>query len=660
MPIMMKKHLGTDEYQENRKADPFAFPTETDMRFVLLILIVSGTIFSVTALLSQFFDMGALMSFIIGIMLNAAVFFVAWIAASTYAAKKIQEDGWMPFPPDAGDAHKNDSIARMKTYIQTLVNKLQTQLPVNPTWVWDDASEKRNLPTGLAFGFGKKQYVCVRNGLHHAFLKLPDFETFNVILLHELAHISNRDVSKTVFSLALRRTFLRIVLPIMGLVDVYFFWLVIRSTNDNVWPVFELMIGVNVKMLLAYVLIDSVQRSILRVREVYADARARNWLGRTRPFLQIFSSDASKNEADTRRQNGLTVKDSHLFKRLMGTITPHHPKLQERAVQIADSTALFRPSSELAVFSGLLVGLSINVNGYLVSLLLNGDIAIHRLNALVQNSVGAIETLFFALLYFVMEFLLWSSMVIVFVIFGIFPVANSIGMEIQKAAAVDRVKISATKILSPIKIAKIALMTSLGIVLGGWLAPAPNFLSIQGGAWLIAPAFVATWAIALFVWMQSVKKMSEKIYGSHLSSHPPRRKMLVLSATSIVTLIPLFIAAASFQVVASSLLAFPNEINLDPFLAFLGLVVLMILGFIFHVGMTFVSTFLFNLVGWTNADKCPVCSEPVSIQYLKRLRCDTCQEQLISWLWETESIDLPPVPMPFNGGFPSRIPPPLS
>src|SRR6185369_12638602 len=60
-------------------------------------------------------------------------------------------------------------------------------------------------PSGLAFGHLGRYDVVLNGGLITLFYR--DRERFRVILLHELAHIRNKDIDKTYFSLGLGISF---------------------------------------------------------------------------------------------------------------------------------------------------------------------------------------------------------------------------------------------------------------------------------------------------------------------------------------------------------------------------------------------------------------------------------------------------------------------
>ena len=124
-----------------------------------------------------------------------------------------------------------------------------------PTLVWDplDAS-----PTGLAFGHAGDYTVALTGGL--VVRSATDPDAFRAVVLHELAHIRNRDVDLTYFTVSLWYAFLlAAILP---------FTLTLFDEGGD--TMFE--VGWRTAALAALVYLT--RNAVLRSREVYADVRA--------------------------------------------------------------------------------------------------------------------------------------------------------------------------------------------------------------------------------------------------------------------------------------------------------------------------------------------------------------------------------------------------
>ncbi len=124
-----------------------------------------------------------------------------------------------------------------------------------PKIVWNPLDPA---PTGLAFGRPGRRYVAVTGGL--VVLHATDPPAFRAILLHELAHLRNRDVDATYFTMAIWYAFL-----VAGIAP--FLPTLLDESADTIaalaWRLAAL-VG----------LVYLSRNSVLRARESYADLRA--------------------------------------------------------------------------------------------------------------------------------------------------------------------------------------------------------------------------------------------------------------------------------------------------------------------------------------------------------------------------------------------------
>jgi Zn-dependent protease with chaperone function len=134
-------------------------------------------------------------------------------------------------------------------------------LTSHPRFVWNPL----NLMSGaLAFGRLRRYYVALSGGLVTQFY--TDQPAFRAIVLHELAHLHNADVDKTYFTVAIWWAFVAVALVpfvaiglVQNLLDV---------TLDIGWRVLPLTMFVYL-----------TRNAVLRAREYYADVRASTWDG---------------------------------------------------------------------------------------------------------------------------------------------------------------------------------------------------------------------------------------------------------------------------------------------------------------------------------------------------------------------------------------------
>jgi Zn-dependent protease with chaperone function len=149
-------------------------------------------------------------------------------------------------PEDASDILKRmHELARVIGLRQT------------PAFVWNPLDSS---VSGLAFGRRGKYSVAITGGLATRFVSAPD--EFDAVVLHEMSHLRNGDVSKTYFAVALWRAYV-----IAGLLP---FGLSLCLSLASFGTAFDLFWRIAVLTLLVFL----TRNSILRSRELYADARA--------------------------------------------------------------------------------------------------------------------------------------------------------------------------------------------------------------------------------------------------------------------------------------------------------------------------------------------------------------------------------------------------
>jgi Zn-dependent protease with chaperone function len=272
------------------RLNPFAFPSDTDFRFVLLIFSVLGAtsliynVLSSNPLYSQttaalhcnapfqartYRDIEAIfeaqqryiqctspyLHLLIAWLLGgiALVLIVAFVFYWIFPTWKLWQRKLVPLSVE--------DAPEVVAYLEELSHDVRLVPP--PGFVWNPLNQANG---ALAFGRFRQYYVALSGGLVTQFY--TDQPAFRAVLLHELAHLHNADVNKTYFAVALWRAFVVVALiPFAG-------YLVVQAPFPTI-----LMFNLVFRVLVLAVLVYLTRNAVLRAREVYADVRASTWDG---------------------------------------------------------------------------------------------------------------------------------------------------------------------------------------------------------------------------------------------------------------------------------------------------------------------------------------------------------------------------------------------
>ena len=124
-----------------------------------------------------------------------------------------------------------------------------------PRFVWNPFNM---VPTGLAFGRARRRYVALSGGLVTRYY--TDRPAFRAVVLHELAHLRNRDVDQTYFTVVLWYAF--VIAAIAPFIPTLF-----DESGGTIW-------GLGWRLAALTALVYLTRNAVLRSREVYADVRA--------------------------------------------------------------------------------------------------------------------------------------------------------------------------------------------------------------------------------------------------------------------------------------------------------------------------------------------------------------------------------------------------
>ena len=331
----MVTHSQTGSATSRPRLNPFAFPSDTDFRFVILIVaVLSAALFMYQNLYFAFpansaysraayaqcfsaaqaahpADPFALSSAYSQCVAPTDQIEAEWIALSIALLLSVAAAMYWAFPAWKiwRGGLKALSAEHAPAEIITCLSDLchQAGLTHPPIFLLNAYSRASS---GLTFGRLGRYYVVLNSGLVLQFQR--DRAAFCAIVLHELGHIRNADVDKTYFTLALGWAFALVaLLP----------WIVtLPLLQQNIAYIFDTGWRILALVILIYLTIIS----ILRTREVYADVRASVWDGPMGALRHILGTGS--------RPKG------NLWQRLQQT----HPESKERREALDDTSSLFR------------------------------------------------------------------------------------------------------------------------------------------------------------------------------------------------------------------------------------------------------------------------------------------------------------------------------
>lgn len=189
-----------------------------------------------------------------------------------------------------------------------------------PTFLVDPANPRVG---GLAFGRGREPYVRLDAGLLTTFRTDP--VAFRAIVLHELAHLHNRDVPITYLTVAVWRAFLLVaLLP----------WVLSLAVPGGLGGDTGFLLESAGRIAILVVIVYATRNAVLRSRERHADARVSQWLGSTDP------RECLPALPGTSRGRWVSLLRTH-------------PDPGSRAAVLADRSALLRPGFWESFATGL-------------------------------------------------------------------------------------------------------------------------------------------------------------------------------------------------------------------------------------------------------------------------------------------------------------------
>jgi Zn-dependent protease with chaperone function len=337
------------------RLNPFAFPSDTELRFVLLVVAVLSTSMLVYSAIydrlpstaeykraeyarcvtevDPFVSSGSFIDLVSRqLAFNQCTAMVDrgqadWMLAGaalvtaigvgiylTAPARLIRRRRLLPLPPE------------LSFSVGACVAELSATAGVSPgpALVWDPLDAH---PSGLAFGRFGMRYVYLSGGLVSWYTS--DLPTFRAVVLHELGHLRNADVDRAYLTIAIWDAFVvGAVFPFI-LVETLFG----PSASD--------MAATGLRLAALALFVYLARNAVLRARELYADVRASVWDGPGGALSRAIAAASTSPGAAWRRHWGF------------------HPDAATRLRTLRDTASMFRFGIWDALATGVAAGIAL-------------------------------------------------------------------------------------------------------------------------------------------------------------------------------------------------------------------------------------------------------------------------------------------------------------
>jgi hypothetical protein len=629
-----------------RRLNPFAFPSETDVRFVLLIVAAVALTWRfgsmVTVVLTPALglpertmppsfesinDLSAVVDHTlndIGLLLQQICIPLLFVAAMLSLA-------YVLFRLTPGRIRRHLGLKPLERAqhagFAAEVGALSRRAGVYPPPAIELRAGPRST-TGLAFGTPGHYHLGLGNGLPLLLRKAPLL--CRAILLHELAHIANRDVSRTYFTQALWT-------PVMGLA----FLPVIASVVMSLWTIaaglFQgkfslgtialnavttglLVLQAGLMLLFLY----AVRASYLRTREIYADWRAATW-GAEAPLMNILARNKS---TEPRRR-----------------IFSLHPAPEDRLAVLTDPASLFRIPLDLVFFVGVLLSMVLDGIQFFVwklgNLLLDvGGLVIVGTGGLLEVVIPRAPSdawiILFEIIAVLAITLIPTGGILVVYWFALRLITGTLGVEVQRQSLA--LLTSGKSVWSGGgRLVLIALVGGLGLAAGyiiGPLSPSVTFAFFALGLVLLI-GWVVMVAGLLWLWLIFGHVCSARLFGRHLSANVPRWKRRTLNFAMTLLLLILFAPAIMAHMEITNLV-----LAIEPMISPVLIGVTLFAGLGLYPIIFGVTWLLIEGGYLIRSPHCPRCRCALKRSVRAGQRCEHCNYELASWLYVVPAAPL--------------------
>lgn len=431
--------------------------------------------------------------------------------------------------------------------------------------------------------------------------------TFRAALLHELAHLANRDVRRSYWAEA---SWI-VLVPVLSLL----LWILFTSPNPA-W----IKSVVSLHVLAILLIIELIRRSILRGREHDADLRTALLWNTGEPLRALFVEETR-------------TATPPLLDRL-ARYWRKHPTAAERRNVLDHPDQALEIGPDIPFLAGLLFGNLVGGALFVTSVIV---LVTDALGILMTESIlaGMVRShgLAYALgLYYPVNFAVWNSLIFIaaftLLLMMSYLLAGTLGVQVQRESVLQMIQGDRPH---PYRaLLKPALLAAVGFEAGLILLPMAPSMFGQFRVLIGLILWIPFAALPFWAWLSVIRLFARRLLGTYVAERTPARELRILKWASTILLWPLI------------LILLAGQFWIWPFMQVIkGMGALAmgsagLLGFFFLLALMLLGLAVREVRREERPPVCPHCGEK-SERASVTACCKTCGNNLAPWLFVEEA-----------------------
>lgn len=349
------------------------------------------------------------------------------------------------------------------------------------------------------------------------------------MVFHELAHLANRDVTRSCWAEACRGVLVPVLILLLATL-----WLLRSPLEALEW----LWTGIHMMAILS--VIELVRRGILRGREHEADLRTALLWNAGAPLGALFA------------MHSIHPSSSSMFWQRLTRLWRKHPTAAERQDVLDHPRRALELNLEIPFLAGILFGNLIGSSLVLASVALLAMSAVQTLmtNSIIAELVPFLGSAGALKLYPLVGLFFWGAVMSVsaFALLGFisYLLAGTLGAQVQRESMLQIVE--ADRYPHPYRtLLKPAFLTTSGFAIGLMLVPMAPTLPKEPGEFLSLTAWVLGATLSFWGWLSVIRLLTRRLLGAHMAHQKPVRKLRIVTWGSAVLLWPLVLILLGSQ-----------------------------------------------------------------------------------------------------------------